>query len=140
MQRGQAREKASSRRRKRNVDDAAIVAVLYGADKPLAHGAADQAYDGVVALLQEFREFGDGRIAAATEAGNPEHELVLLRSNAALARSGLAEPEKNPERVAEAREVPDSVIEISRSGTRSAVSRVGKAHRRKYIALRGIAD
>lgn len=54
-------------------DDSAIGAALRATNESILYGALDQADNGVVSLLEEFGELGDGGRVAAGVAGHAEH-------------------------------------------------------------------
>jgi len=70
-------------------------------NQPPAFGALDEAYHGIVALLQEFSEFADGGPAAPCKPCDSEEELMLLGRQPARPRSLFAEAQESPELVSE---------------------------------------
>jgi hypothetical protein len=88
---GEAGEDAAALGGERDADDAAVVRVLRATYESRVVGALDESDDGVVAFLEELGKLGDGGVAVGSEAGDAEHELVLLGRNACLAGRVFAE-------------------------------------------------
>jgi hypothetical protein len=98
-------EDAPAARRELNVDHPVVVEIaVFGHESGLL-GALHQGDHGVVAMLEVFREIGDGGPPLAGEAGDTEHELMLQGRDAAAEGGAFAEPEKNAESIPEAGEV-----------------------------------
>ena len=74
----------------------------------------NQRHDAVVLGLQALGELRDGRPFAAGKALDLQHQLVLQRSDAALARHLLAEPEKAAQLVAKVASASKSAFDILR--------------------------
>jgi hypothetical protein len=71
--------------------------VTYGpafADKPAALGPLDESHDGVVALLEEFGQFGDRGPAPARKSCNTKKQLVLLWCKTIRAGGSFTEAQK----------------------------------------------
>ncbi len=77
------------------------------AHQPGPRRPADQLYDGVMALLQEFGQFGDIGRAAAGESRHAEHQLMLLGSDARSAGRSLAKAQEFAELISKVRQLPD---------------------------------
>lgn len=66
-------------------------------NQPLTLGPLHQAHHGVVPLLEELCQLGDGRIATPGKPGNTQEKLVLLGCQTFSPSGLLAKPEKASE-------------------------------------------
>ncbi len=88
-----------------NIDDPAVRRILGSPDEAVLFGALDQPDDRVMALLEEFGKLRYGRRAAASEALDPQHQLVLLRSDPTLPGGVFTETKKFTQRIPELRKI-----------------------------------
>ena len=79
---GQPGKQLFAFRQKVNSYDPVVTCAMIFANQSTALGALDESYNGVVALLQKFGQFGDRSPASAGKPGNTEKQLVLLRGKA----------------------------------------------------------
>src|ERR1700735_2520337 len=106
MERIKPGENAAAGGRQLDADEAAVGRDDFFADEIALRGPVDQPDDGVVALLQEFGKLGDVGGAASRESSNAEHQLMLLRRDAAGACRLFAEAQEHAEVVAKLGESP----------------------------------
>ncbi len=72
-------------------------------NEPGIHGSIYQRHYGVMPLLQEFSQIGNGRPSSSRESRNSQHQLMLLGSYACIARRSFAETQESPQTVSELR-------------------------------------
>jgi hypothetical protein len=92
-----------------NFNEAAILLALNLSHQSAFFGALDEPHYGVVAPLQELRQFGNGGPTAARITRDSQHELMLLRSDSTSTRHALAEAKKAANPVAKPCQPPQSV-------------------------------
>lgn len=99
---------------KRNQDDTTISGVRFPANQPAGGGPINEAYNGVMALLQKFRQLGDCGFPVVSKASDAKHELVLLRRDSSLACRTLTKMYEFAQQVPKVRELSQNTFEILR--------------------------
>lgn len=110
-------QNGSSPGRKRNQDDTTIRRSGFSADQPARGSPINETYNGVMALLQKFRQFGDCGFPVISKARDAKHELMLLRRNPDVACRAFAETQEFAQQISEVRELSQNTLKVLRFRT-----------------------
>ncbi|HEY6443826.1 MAG TPA: hypothetical protein VIY66_10855 [Candidatus Acidoferrales bacterium] len=94
MESGEPRKDLLAAGRQRDKYVASITRIVNFADQAAPRGSIGEFHDGVMTLLQELSQFGDGGFLAAGVAGDAKQQLVLLRRDATSPSSLFAEAQE----------------------------------------------
>lgn len=79
--------------------------ILFLANEPVFYRPPHKLDHGVVPLLHEFSQVGDGRSIVIVESRHAKHQLVLLGRHAMASSRAFAEPQKFTQAIAKTRKI-----------------------------------